>query len=325
MSSVEYPEGLAKGTSSKSRARHWIGTWFTIPSLDEFSSMCASNSITTWSAQVEKSPSSGRKHLQFYVRFPKAVRFTKLQQMFPGAHLEVCKDPSACQKYCIKDRTRDGWSHSEGELITSGKRTDLDVACDLVTSRGVSEAALELPSTYVKYHKGLKAYSRELAKEEFPLMKFRDVEVIVLYGTTGSGKTRRAVEESKGDIYPLVSYDPLWFDGYSGQKNLLLDEFYGQLKPYKLLQILDGYYRDWPVKGDYVRGIWDRVYITSNTPPDEWYRTIPAEVYRALMRRVTHVEQVGSRVEEQPLPLNGDDIYSAFVDECFTPCDSDRS
>ena len=81
----------------------------------------------------------------------------------------------------------------------------------------------------------------------------------------------------------------LWFDGYNGDKTLLLDELRGNIKLSYLLQILDPYPLKVEVKGGTVNAEWDRVFITTNTPPEKWYPRVSAEdprTFEALLRRI---------------------------------------
>ena len=47
---------------------------------------------------------------------------------------------------------------------------------------------------------------------------------------------------------PEPNNGSLWFDGYRGQKTILLDDFYGWIKYHTLLQITDGYPYQAPTK-----------------------------------------------------------------------------
>lgn len=160
---------------------------------------------------------------------------------------------------------------------------------DLTLTQGVQAVAEQEPVAYVQFGRGLR--DLELRKRSRDLLKYNaNLQVTCYWGPTGSGKTRRVA--ALGDVYPLDLGDGgLWFDGYTGQKRLLIDEFYGQLKPAVLLKLIDKYTRSWPVKGGFVVGDWDEIYITSNIHPDGWYRdSVPSEVKAAIKRRIGTVE-----------------------------------
>jgi len=46
-----------------------------------------------------------------------------------------------------------------------------------------------------------------------------------------------------------------------------------------------------PVKGGFTYARWTKVYLTSNTHPDDWYgETVPIAVKGAIRRRISKVE-----------------------------------
>ncbi len=102
---------------------------------------------------------------------------------------------------------------------------------------------------------------------------WRTVKTTVFWGDTGTGKTKRVYEEQKfEDVYKLdVSNTGVWWNGYTGQKVLLIDDFYGWIRYGQLLNILDGYPLRLDIKGDFTIAKFERVYITSNEHPNMWY------------------------------------------------------
>lgn len=78
----------------------------------------------------------------------------------------------------------------------------------------------------------------------------------------------------------------VWFDGYIGQKVLLIDDFYGSIKFHDMLEYMDGYKFQVPIKGGFVWKAWDKVYITSNKHPNEWYANYRCLEEPAFVRRI---------------------------------------
>lgn len=123
----------------------------------------------------------------------------------------------------------------------------------------------------------------------------REVNVIVLVGAPGTGKTRWA-----WDNYPDLYSKPdgQWWDGYRGQKTVLLDDYDGNVPYAALLKYADRYPVLLPVKGGFVSAEYTTLIITSNQPPSLWYKMdIPA-----FERRVkTYVNQyITDADEEEP-------------------------
>ena len=128
-----------------------------------------------------------------------------------------------------------------------------------------------------------------------PSQEHQDVEVVVLIGEPGVGKTKSVYDKHRSEeIYKLTaSTQSVWFDHYDGEKVLLIDDFKGWIPYTYLLNLLDRYPVSLPVKGGHTYALWDRVYITSNYPIDQWYNfaTLKKE---ALTRRIKSVEHLSS-------------------------------
>lgn len=219
-------------------------------------------------------------HLQGAITFSRTYRLAALKKLIPRAHWEVAKacDP---ENYCIK-----------GEIIidernnNQGHRTDLGNAIEVGRTLGYKQMAKECPETFVKYHKGLKELLFTIHEQQ----DWFDTKVYVFWGPPGSGKSKRArtIDPNLYNV-PEPINGALWFDGYMGQKSILLDDFYGWIKYHTLLQLTDGYPITMPIKGSFVHRQWDTVIITSNKPPELWYNR---EEIAALKRRITSIEHV---------------------------------
>ena len=138
-------------------------------------------------------------------------------------------------------------------------------------------------------------YTKQLKDVQTMLVEPRDrnepmyVEVII--GTPGSGKTR-SVYDKEPEVYtvPIQQSNSVWFDGYQGQEAVLFDDFYGGIKYSNMLQLLDRYPIQVPIKGGYVNWRPKRIYITSNKDIETWYGSdIPA-----LKRRINQIHYQGS-------------------------------
>ena len=115
--------------------------------------------------------------------------------------------------------------------------------------------------------------------------------VSVLWGRTGTGKSRTAWEQATFAAYPK---DPRtkWWDGYTGQDHVVIDEFRGDIDIAHLLRWFDRYPVLVETKGGTVPLRATVIWVTSNLSPRAWYPTLDEETYQALERRleVTHFE-----------------------------------
>jgi len=94
-------------------------------------------------------------------------------------------------------------------------------------------------------------------------------------------------ENGSGDIFIVECEETFPFQGYRGQKTIVLDEYEGQGISYKqLLRILDGHQLRLNLKGKHTYAKWNKVFITSNKDPNRWF---PTGMTDALRRRLTNV------------------------------------
>lgn len=271
--------------------RNWCFTIFD----ENWRHECNLDGIKYMVYQRERCPDTGRLHYQGYLELERSQRLAKVKSMLGSetAHLEGRQGKrEQARAYCMKEESRDQDPHECGDWNWSdqGKRTDMKVVCDdiLEGKQTMRDIARKHPEQFVKYHKGylqLHSYVRyDMARE------FRHLEVSVLYGDAGSGKTRYAVSDSP-DYYILNSpqNNAIWWDGYDGQQVLIIDDFYGWCRHHDLLRWLDGYPVMLSVKGGTVWAQWKKVYITSNKHPCDWYRDIEWTTDEALKRRINHI------------------------------------
>ena len=161
--------------------------------------------------------------------------------------------------------------YGEWRSNAQGRRTDIHEAVDLLKQGGSNLDLIEhTPVAFVKYHRGLDKVAFHLNKVRGK--KQRDVKLTVLIGPSGCGKTSSAYELDP-DLYKLDTdhNNALWFDGYEGEKTLLIDDFEGWISFRTLLNITDRYPYRAPIKGGFTWALWTHVIITSNLPVEHWY------------------------------------------------------
>lgn len=98
-----------------------------------------------------------------------------------------------------------------------------------------------------------------------------ELKVALFVGKPGTGKTRKAYELFP-DLYANPIGKDLWFDGYAGQPNVLIDDFSGQMRLVDLLRFLDIYPIKVPRKGGFVWWLPDYIIVTTNVHPKDWYK-----------------------------------------------------
>lgn len=254
--------------------------------------------------QKEECPKTKRIHWQGYVEFSEPVRVKRCQTLMgiPDTHLGVrwgtrdearnyCRDP----KKVYPGATPVEWGNWDAG--GQGTRNDLTSLLNKVKEGATMLEIIETnPELYGKYRNTIKDYKFEVLKSQ--TKTFRQVNVEVHWGEAGTGKTRHCVE-SYPNAYKLDFDDNIWWDGYEGETTLIINDFYGNIKYHKLLDLLDGYQMRLPVKGGHTYANWNKVLITSNKPPEQWYHH---GMTPALKRRIGETRYWGntepSTVEE---------------------------
>ena len=114
-------------------------------------------------------------------------------------------------------------------------------------------------------------------------------QVFVYWGTTGTGKSRRAWDEAGMEAYGKDPRTKFWC-GYQGEEHVVIDEFRGGIDISHLLRWVDRYPLRVEIKGSSRPLCASKVWITSNLEPRMWYPDVDPETLSALMRRlnVTH-------------------------------------
>lgn len=234
--------------------------------------------------QVE-SGEGEKPHIQGFIHFQRPVAMTTLKSRLKAnwLHCEAARDSEACSEYCSKADSSTNTRHYGP--VTVGTRPNYaektvkptDALCDMV-ARGYSDEKLaeEAPWAILRHSRGINALRYAHLRAES--RKWRDVEVIILCGYAGTGKTAWAIATSGEDASyykPDLSKQTLWYDGYQGERTLILDDFRGSSMRFEeLLKVLDGHQLQLPIKGGHTYAMWTRVVITSNTTPDEWYQRL---------------------------------------------------
>lgn len=235
--------------------------------------------------QLEKA-STGQYHLQGACHFAKPQRMNGAKALLGGdrTHVEPAKDYIKAVEYCKKDDTRVSGPWEHGKLVTQGHRSDLSVLADMVmTGKRPREIALEMPTAFMRYAKGIDSLRKEIL---IPKQR-NNLKVALLWGETRTGKTRAVYDLwNAEDVYRVFDTKSPWFDGYQDHRVALLDDFGdGMMNIHYLKNILDRYPMDVPIKGS--RTAWnpELIIITSNGPPELWYPSARLEDLTALKRR----------------------------------------
>lgn len=263
--------------------------------------------------QKEKG-AEGTIHYQGYIEFKKSTPFDRVKRMVGfQAHIEKRKGTATeAIQYCTKEDTKiEGpWKNGEFTLITEqGNRTDLQAVVDTIKeAKSLTDVVVSHPKEALKYSKGLQFVYRHFKTPTTP----QKPKVWLLYGDTGTGKTRFAMSHDR----PFKKAgDDSWFDGYDNNDVLVMDDFAGgrsKMSLTALLNYLDRYPVKLPVKGDFVDRNCNLIIVTTNIHPQHWYDYNNREAhYKALQRRFTRVIYFNSKGAFQ----QNKDLFFSTVNE----------
>lgn len=212
----------------------------------------------------------------------KKSRTTTLQKVFTdlGINLALIHAKGSPQQnldYCSK-ADDNFWQHGDIKKASQGSRTDLEAPIDFIVKTPTCtdlDLAENFPVAYVKFNRGLKDFKNTLKRKHERLD--RDITVSIFYGEGGTGKTSFAITLCKrlGISYYILSPPDdrnVWWQDYDGEKAIILDDFYGWIKPHVLYRVCDRNPLKLNQKGTSAMADYDYVFITSNKHPKDWYK-----------------------------------------------------
>lgn len=209
------------------QGKYWIITYGTTATAHEdFDEMPLSwwndRGIVYTKGQLELGDTTDYYHWQFVVCFGKKVRLGRLQTIFgANRHFELTRSEQA-NEYVHLDETSQGRRWEKGRLPT---RRNNSTDWDKVWNDAKTGKIEDIPASIrVMSYNALKKIQMDHMKPEGI-----EKEVTVYYGPTGTGKSRRAWQKATLDAYPKAPTTKFW-DGYQGQENIVMDEFFGQIE-----------------------------------------------------------------------------------------------
>lgn len=233
----------------------------------------------------------------------KIMRFSAVQKLFPGMHIEPTKGNKEQAEDYINKRGK--WQE-KGETIlyiasygeikgAQGQRRDLEVIEELIAQGMKPNEIMGLSLSYRRYEKMIRDAFFEKRYRETP--RQRDVKRYWRFGKPGTGKSYIQIQlaEKYGDdeVYVVTDYEHP-FDKYNGERFVVFDEFRGQIKFSVLMNLLDNYRVQLPCRYSNSFALWEEVHICCVLPPEVVYENMVKEnkhldVFEQLLRRLDFV------------------------------------
>lgn len=239
----------------------------------------------------------GTPHLQIYGQsYAKEIRTTTLKKELGNkAHIEQAFGTyKHNRRYCGKDLfweefgiARTEKSQTQGKSKANLMQFRLQKIADLAkggaTFKQLVAEDILVAAKYTKFCDRMSLYYKPEPRQ--------NLQVELHYGLPGAGKTFDWFDRYP-DTYELPiktgKNEPLWWDGYDGEKEVLLDDFSGKIALDDFLRLIDKYRVKVPIKGSFVNFVPDRICITTNVHYDEWYNYSKRQSSKqAMLRRIT--------------------------------------
>lgn len=262
----------------------------------------------------------GTPHTHLYLHSSCVVRFSSVKKRFPAAHIEMAKGTSQQNREYVtktgkwldtrkRETCVDGTYEEWGEMPIErqGKRNDLDDLYSMIKDGMSDFDILEQDPTYMLHMDKIERARQTVRQETFKDV-WRDMNVVYVWGDTGSGKTRGIMEKyGYSNVFRVTDYmHP--FDNYKGQEVIVFEEFRSSLRIGDMLNYTDGYPLELPCRYANKYACYTKVYIISNMPLSQQYSQLQInnyESYRAFLRRITEVRHhVSGAIEISNLRLS---------------------
>lgn len=262
------------------RCRAWFGTLnnYTEAQDEGLQKFLAEKAV--WGIRGKEVGAKGTPHLQWACIFKHPQTFKGLQKVLKAygceCHIEMTRSNEAARRYCKKEGD---WKEFGECPKGAGHRTDLDRLNEAISRMRDGEIdeiwdLIDADNTAIvyKHHRALALHKAHLMRKKAQENKEK-FDVTLCVGPAGSGKSKWIADNYPGAYW--VTYgdygQQTWFDGYTGQSTIVLDDYKGNLPYSKLLRLCDRYKQELQVKGGSLPALHTRVVISSIKETDEWY------------------------------------------------------
>lgn len=228
--------------------------------------------------QLEQA-ASGFRHWQIVAYFDRKLGLSTVKQLFGRrAHAEPTRSSHA-RAYVWKEDTRvEGTQFEVGEVpVRRNNGADWQEVWDVAKTGRFDSIP---PNIRVQNYGNL----RRIASD-YSTVYGMERSCVLYVGATGTGKSFRAWQEAGLDAYSKDPRTKFW-DGYRGEKHVVIDEFRGVLDVSHMLRWLDRYPVRVEIKGASVPLCAERIWITSNLSIDSWWPDLDPQTLDAIKRRI---------------------------------------
>lgn len=234
----------------------------------------------------EVAPETGTRHLQVYLHYKNATKFTTLKKKFPTAHIEPAKGTAEQNKiYCSKEAV----IYETGELPKQGKRTDIEEIRDVLNEGGKMRDIIPIAKSCQSVRMA------EIHLSYFETKRDWKPKVRWFWGATGTGKSHTAHQMMEDPYVAMTSAK--WWQGYDAHEEVIIDDMRKDFcKYHELLRMLDRYAFQVECKGGSRQFVARHIIITSCFSPYTLYDT--REDIQQLIRRIDEIREFSHTYSE---------------------------
>lgn len=261
--------------STRRQGIFWIAT---VPYRSQVSFTALPEGVT-WIKGQREIGEGGFDHWQFCFALASKGSLASVKRIFPAnGHYELTKSEKAAE-YVWKEDTRvpDSQFAFGVKPICRSSKPDWES----IWTAAISGRIMDVPASIrIQSYRALRQIESDHA---CPVGMVRTC--YVYWGHTGTGKSRRAWEEAGVDAYPKDPCTKFWC-GYQLQKHVVIDEFRGDINIGHFLRWLDRYPVSVEIKGSSKPLVAEKIWITSNVNPSDWWPDASEMSKAATMRRM---------------------------------------
>ena len=317
------------------RTRTYAGCTLNNPTSDEIKAIEALDpDLFRWGVWALKTGAEGTSHIQAAWSFKNGRTYSATKKLLHSDrwHFEEMKGTAfQAYSYCLKgEQNKEEWESEgiNGENFGEGLHllwTVGDAPEEEAKSRNqwddiremVEDGASDLEICAVYPQEGMRCRT---AIRNYRLMwdrsraDWRSVEVVYLWGKTGTGKTRSVMQKyGYPNVYRITDYNTGSWDQYDGQDVVVFEEFRSSFKLEQMLNYLDGHPVELPCRYANQLAKFTKVFILTNIPLHEQYPSFHDEFasvgkgnsWDALKRRISGIIEVeeGQSIGVADLPI----------------------
>lgn len=230
----------------------------------------------------EKAPTTGHLHMHVYVQFtsPRRLSLKKLL----GAHVEKTRGSTEANITYIKK--------PGAEIVVEEGEPRLNHVPSIGEAKKMEPGQLQ--GLNLNMYNIVSKIEDEKKKIINPAEYYKKIEVYWIWGESGSGKTRWAIEDMKKrgitGFNEVKMVGEFWHGVQEDCKVALYDDWRdNHMKPTELINFIDYNRHIMNIKGGSVRNNYELIYITSLQSPESIYTKVPEETQKQWLRRIKQI------------------------------------